>query len=121
VYAALLLDRTEVIIKSSAQHRAHDETDLAILLTGAAGQGAPGDGLRHGSGGTRSRSLPNRCAARWTTGARAHADRFRANFAKETHSTSQGVLEYTTKRVMVQERIYGIKINDYPDAGGRRL
>ena len=43
-----------------------------------------------------------------------NADRFRANFAKEDFVYIPKVYwEYTTRRVMVQERIYGIKINDY--------
>jgi ubiquinone biosynthesis protein len=50
-----------------------------------------------------------------------NADRFRANFAKETYIYAPKVYwEYTTRHVMVQERIHGIKINDYPalDAAG---
>ena len=44
-----------------------------------------------------------------------NADRFRANFAKEEYVYAPKVYwEYTTRHVMVQERIRGIKINDYP-------
>jgi ubiquinone biosynthesis protein len=42
-----------------------------------------------------------------------NADRFRANFADEAHMYVPKVYwEYTTKRVMVQERIRGIKIDN---------
>ena len=44
-----------------------------------------------------------------------NVDRFRANFAKEEYIYAPKVYwEYTTRHVMVQERIRGIKINDYP-------
>ena len=43
-----------------------------------------------------------------------NADRFRANFAKEKYIYTPKIYwEYTTRRVEVQERIRGIKINDY--------
>lgn len=42
-----------------------------------------------------------------------NADRFRANFAKEPHMVVPQVYwDYTTRRVLVQERIQGIKIDD---------
>jgi len=42
-----------------------------------------------------------------------NADRFRANFADESHLCVPLVYwEYTTRRVMVQERIKGIKVDD---------
>ncbi len=42
-----------------------------------------------------------------------NADRFRANFARETHLyVPQVNWDYTTRRVLVQERIQGIKIDD---------
>lgn len=42
-----------------------------------------------------------------------NADRFRANFARETHLyVPQVNWDYTTRRVLVQERIEGIKIDD---------
>ncbi len=50
-----------------------------------------------------------------------NADRFRENFAGETYICVPRVYwEYTTHRLMVQERLRGIKIDDLPalDAGG---
>jgi ubiquinone biosynthesis protein len=50
-----------------------------------------------------------------------NADRFRANFAKEKHLYVPRIYwDYTSRRVLVQERIRGIKINDIAalDAAG---
>ncbi|MCK5315488.1 MAG: AarF/ABC1/UbiB kinase family protein, partial [Anaerolineales bacterium] len=50
-----------------------------------------------------------------------NADRFRENFSKEKHLyVPQVYWEYTTRRVLVQERITGIKIDNIPalDAAG---
>ncbi|PKO22586.1 MAG: hypothetical protein CVU38_08645 [Chloroflexi bacterium HGW-Chloroflexi-1] len=50
-----------------------------------------------------------------------NADRFQANFARESHLYVPRVYwEYTTQRVLVLERIHGIKIDDIPalDAAG---
>jgi ubiquinone biosynthesis protein len=50
-----------------------------------------------------------------------NADRFRANFAAESHVyVPQIYWEYTTRRVLIMERIRGIKINDIAalDAAG---
>lgn len=50
-----------------------------------------------------------------------NADRFRANFAEESHLYVPLVYwEYTTSRLLIMERIFGIKINDIEaiDAAG---
>jgi ubiquinone biosynthesis protein len=117
VYAALLPDRTEVIIKVQRPNIEQTiETDLAILadLAHLAQErlafGAAMDpvGLVQEFAESLRSEMDYRREGR-------NADRFRANFAKEDYLYVPKVYwEYTTRRVMVQERIYGIKINDYP-------
>jgi ubiquinone biosynthesis protein len=117
VYAALLPDRTEVIIKVQRPNVEQTiETDLAILadLARLAQErlaiGAAMDpvGLVQEFAESLRSEMDYRREGR-------NADRFRANFAKEKFLYVPKVYwEYTTRRVMVQERIYGIKINDYP-------
>jgi ubiquinone biosynthesis protein len=117
VYAALLLDRTEVIIKVQRPNIEKTiETDLAILADLARlaqerlATGAPMDatGLVQEFGEALRSEMDYRREGR-------NADRFRANFAEEKYLHVPKVYwEYTTRRVMVQERIHGIKINDYP-------
>jgi ubiquinone biosynthesis protein len=117
VYAALLPDRTEVIIKVQRPNIEKTiETDLAILtdlarlaqerLTSASAMDPMGI-VQEFAEALRS-ELDYRREGR-------NADRFRTNFAKEDYLYVPKVYwEYTTRRVMVQERIHGIKINDYP-------
>jgi ubiquinone biosynthesis protein len=116
VYAALLPDRTEVIIKVQRPNIEQTiETDLAILADLAhlaqerlafAVAMDPVELVQEFAESLRS-EMDYRREGR-------NADRFRANFAKEDYLYVPKVYwEYTTRRVMVQERIYGIKINDY--------
>jgi ubiquinone biosynthesis protein len=117
VYAALLPDRTEVIIKVQRPNIEQTiETDLAILADLArlakerlaiAAAMDPVALVQEFAESLRS-EMDYRREGR-------NADRFRANFAKEKFVYVPKVYwDYTTRRVMVQERIYGIKINDYP-------
>jgi ubiquinone biosynthesis protein len=116
VYAALLPDRTEVVIKVQRPNiRQVIDTDLTILedLAALAQERIPrarmydpvalaqefGDALRG--------ELDYRREGR-------NADRFRANFAEEEYVHAPKVYwNFTTGRVMVQERLRGIKIDDY--------
>jgi len=116
VYAALLPDRTEVIIKVQRPNIEKTiETDLAILadLAQMAQARLPAAAAMDPVGIVQefSESLRSELDYR---GEGRNADRFRANFAKEEFLYVPKVYwEYTTRRVMVQERINGIKINDY--------
>ncbi len=116
VYAALLPDRTEVIIKVQRPNIEKTiETDLAILadLARLAKERMPGQGAMDPVGVVEEFTQALRSELDYR-GEGRNADRFRANFAKEEYVYIPKVYwEYTTRRVMVQERIYGIKINDY--------
>ena len=116
VYAALLPDRTEVIIKVQRPNIEKTiETDLAILadLARLAKERMPGAGAMDPVGVVEEFTQALRSELDYR-GEGRNADRFRANFAKEDFVYIPKVYwEYTTRRVMVQERIYGIKINDY--------
>ena len=117
VYAALLPDRTEVIVKVQRPNIEETiDTDLAIMadlarlakerLSAASGMDPVGVVAEF------SESLRKELNYE---GEARNADRFRANFAKEPYVYVPMVYwEYTTPHVMVQERIRGIKINDYP-------
>ena len=117
VYAALLPDRTEVIIKVQRPNIEKTiETDLAILADLARlaqerlATASPMDamGLVQEFGEALRSEMDYRREGR-------NADRFRANFTEEKYLHIPKVhWEYTTRRVMVQERIYGVKISDYP-------
>ncbi len=117
VYAALLPDRTEVIIKVQRPNIEKTiDTDLGILadLARLAQERMPSAAAMDPVGIVRefSESLRNELDYR---GEARNADRFRANFAKEKYIYAPKIYwEYTTRRVEVQERIRGIKINDYP-------
>jgi len=117
VYAALLPDRTEVIIKVQRPNIEQTiETDLAILadLARLAQERLPAAEAMDPVGIVREFSESLRSELDYRGEAR-NADRFRANFAKEKYIRAPKVYwEYTTRRVEVQERIRGIKINDYP-------
>jgi ubiquinone biosynthesis protein len=116
VYAALLPDRTEVIIKVQRPNIEKTiETDLAILadLARLAKERLPGAGAMDPVGVVDEFTQALRSELDYR-GEGRNADRFRVNFAKEDYLYVPKVYwEYTTRRVMVQERINGIKINDY--------
>jgi ubiquinone biosynthesis protein len=117
VYAALLPDRTEVIIKVQRPNIEQTiETDLAILadLAHLAQERLAFADAMDPVGLVQEFAESLRSEMDYRREGR-NADRFRANFAKEDYLYVPKVYwEYTTRRVMVQERIYGIKINDYP-------
>jgi ubiquinone biosynthesis protein len=117
VYAALLPDRTEVIIKVQRPDIEKTiETDLAILadLARLAQERLAIATAMDPVGLVQEFAESLRSEMDYRREGR-NADRFRANFANEDYLYVPKVYwEYTTRRVMVQERIYGIKINDYP-------
>ena len=117
VYAALLPDRTEVIIKVQRPNIEQTiETDLAILadLARLAQERVPGAAALDPVGIVREFAESLRNELDYRSEAR-NADRLRANFAKENYLRVPTVYwEYTTRHIEVQERLRGIKINDYP-------
>ena len=116
VYAALLPDRTDVVIKVQRPNIEQTiETDLAILLDLArlAQERLPGAQVIDPVGLAQEFSEALTGELDYRREGRA-ADRLRANFAKEEYLHVPKVYwEYTTRRVMVQERIHGIKIHDF--------
>jgi ubiquinone biosynthesis protein len=123
VYAAMLTDRTNVIVKVQRPNIEKTiETDLGILadLAQLAKERLPAAAAMDPVGIVQEFSEALRGELDYRSEGR-NADRFRANFAREGYLRVPKVYwEYTTRRVMVQERISGIKINDYPalDAAG---
>ena len=117
VYAALLPDRTEVIVKVQRPNIEQTiETDLAILadLARLAQERVPGAAAMDPVGIVREFAESLRNELDYRSEAR-NADRLRANFAKENYLRVPKVYwEYTTRHIEVQERMRGIKINDYP-------
>jgi ubiquinone biosynthesis protein len=117
VYAAMLPDRTKVIVKVQRPNIEKTiETDLGILadLARLAQERLPAAAAMDPVAVVQEFAESLRSELDYRGEAR-NADRFRANFAKEGYVHVPTVYwEYTTRRVMVQERIYGIKINDYP-------
>ena len=117
VYAAMLPDRTAVIVKVQRPNiKQTIETDLGILadLARLAQERLPAAAAIDPVGIVQEFSESLRSELDYRGEAR-NVDRFRANFAKEAYVYAPKVYwEYTTRHVMVQERIYGIKINDYP-------
>jgi ubiquinone biosynthesis protein len=116
VYAAMLPDQTPVIVKVQRPNIEQTiETDLGILadLARLAQERLPSAAIDPvGLVEEFSESLRGELDYR---GEARNVDRFRANFAKEEYIYAPKVYwEYTTRHVMVQERIRGIKINDYP-------
>ncbi|MCU0501914.1 MAG: AarF/ABC1/UbiB kinase family protein [Anaerolineae bacterium] len=117
VYAAMLPDQTAVIVKVQRPNIEQTiETDLGILadLARLAQERLPSAaavdlvGIVDEFAESLRGELDYRVEAR-------NADRFRANFAREEYVYAPKVYwDYTTRHVMVQERIRGIKINDYP-------
>jgi ubiquinone biosynthesis protein len=117
VYAALLPDRTEVVIKVQRPNIAQViDTDLTIIddLAALAQDRIPRArlydpvGLAQEFGDALRGELDYRREGR-------NADRFRVNFAEEEYVHAPKVYwDFTTRRVMVQERLRGIKIDDYP-------
>ena len=117
VYAAMLPDRTEVIVKVQRPNIEQTiETDLAILtdLAQMAQERLPGAAAMDPVGIVREFAESLRNELDYRVEAR-NADRLRANFAKENYLRVPKVYwEYTTRHIEVQERMRGIKINDYP-------
>ena len=117
VYAAMLPDRTEVIVKVQRPNIEQTiETDLAILtdLAQMAQERLPGAAAMDPVGIVREFAESLRNELDYRSEAR-NADRLRANFAKENYLRVPKVYwEYTTRHIEVQERMRGIKINDYP-------
>ena len=117
VYAAMLPDRTEVVVKVQRPNIEKTiETDLAILrdLAQMAQERLPGAAAMDPVGIVREFAESLRNELDYRSEAR-NADRLRANFAKENYLRVPKVYwEYTTRHIEVQERIRGIKINDYP-------
>jgi ubiquinone biosynthesis protein len=117
VYAAMLPDRTRVIIKVQRPNIEKTiETDLGILadLARLAQERLPSAAAMDPVGIVQEFSESLRAELDYRGEGRS-ADRFRANFAKEAYlHVPQVCWEYTTRRVMVQERVSGIKINDHP-------
>jgi len=122
VHAATLADGEEVVIKVQRPNiLATIATDLEILaaLAKAAQATALGQiydfvAIADDFAFTLRNELDYRREGR-------NADRFRANFARESHLYIPRVYwKYTTTRVLVLERIHGIKIDDIPalDAAG---
>ena len=117
VYAAMLPDQTPVIVKVQRPNIEQTiETDLGILadLARLAQERLPSVAGIDPVGIVEEFSESLRGELDYRGEAR-NVDRFRANFAKEDYVYAPKVYwEYTTRHVMVQERIHGIKINDYP-------
>ncbi len=115
VYAAMLPDRTQVVVKVQRPNIERViETDLAIILDLARlaqerlswTRSYDPVGLAEEFGITLRYELDYRREGR-------NADRFRDNFAEEGHLyVPQIYWEYTSRRVLVQERIHGIKADD---------
>jgi ubiquinone biosynthesis protein len=116
VYAALLPDRTRVIVKVQRPNIEKTiDTDLGILadLARLAQERLPSAAAMDPVGliAEFAEALRGELDYR---GEGRNADRFRAKFAKEDYLYVPTVYwAYTSKRVMVQERLSGIKINDY--------
>jgi len=122
VHAATLADGEEVVIKVQRPNiLATISTDLEILATLAKAAQATALGqiydfvaIADDFAFTLRNELDYRREGR-------NADRFRANFAHESHLCVPRVYwEHTTPRVLVLERIHGIKIDDISalDAAG---
>ena len=122
VHAATLADGEEVVIKVQRPNiLATIATDLEILAALARAAQATRLGriydfvaIADDFAFTLRNELDYRREGR-------NADRFRANFAGESHLYIPRVYwKYTTSRVLVLERIHGIKIDDIPalDAAG---
>ncbi len=114
VYAATLADGTEVVIKVQRPNiQPTIATDLEILQALAPAAQRTPEGQIHDFVAeaddfayTLNNELDYRLEGR-------NADRFRANFANETLLHVPHVYwEYTTSRVLVLERIRGVKIDD---------
>jgi ubiquinone biosynthesis protein len=114
VYAATLADGAEVVIKVQRPNiQPTIATDLEILQSLAPAAQRTPDGQVHDFvaeaddfAHTLNNELDYRLEGR-------NADRFRANFANEPHIHVPRVYwEYTTSRILVLERIKGIKIDD---------
>jgi ubiquinone biosynthesis protein len=117
VYAALLPDRTQVVVKVQRPNIEETiETDLSIMrgLARLADERLAWTRLYDPPGLAEEFSTALRSELDYRREAR-NAERFLENFAGEEHLYVPRVYwEYTTDRVLVQERIEGVKINDIP-------
>jgi ubiquinone biosynthesis protein len=117
VHAALLPDRTQVVVKVQRPNIEKTiETDLSIMrgLARLADERLPWTRLYDPAGLAEEFSTALRSELDYRREAR-NAERFLENFAGEQHLYVPRVhWEYTTDRVLVQERIEGIKIDDIP-------
>ena len=117
VYAALLPDRTHVVVKVQRPNIEQlIETDLSIMrgLARLAEERLPWTRLYDPQGLAEEFSASLRSELDYRREAR-NAERFHENFDGEEHLYVPRVYwEYTTGRVLVQERIEGIKIDDLP-------
>jgi ubiquinone biosynthesis protein len=115
VYAALLPDRTPVVVKVQRPNiESTIETDLAIIsdLATLAYERMSWTRPYDPIGLAEEFSTALRYELDYQREAR-NADRFRANFAEEDHLyVPKTYWDYTTQRVLVQERIHGIKADN---------
>ncbi len=122
VHAATLPDGSEVVVKVQRPDiRAVIDTDLAILHELASGAQYTPLGRYYDLPAIVDQFAATLRAELDYKREGRNADRFRANFAHEPALYIPAVhWEHTTRRVLVLERIYGIKIDDLPalDAAG---
>ncbi len=115
VYAALLSDRTNVIVKVQRPNiEKIIDTDLAIIrdIAKQAAERIPATRLYDPTGLADEFATALRGELDYEREGR-NADRFRENFESEEFLYIPTVYwEYTTSRLMVQERIEGIKADD---------
>ncbi len=115
VYATLLPDRTPVVVKVQRPNiESTIETDLAIIsdLATLAYERMSWTRPYDPIGLAEEFSTALRYELDYQREAR-NADRFRANFAEEDHLyVPKTYWDYTTQRVLVQERIHGIKADN---------
>jgi len=123
VYAAMLPDRTQVVVKVQRPNIERTiETDLAIIhdLARLAAERLSWTAAYDPVGLAEEFSTALRGELDYRREGR-NADRFRSNFADEPHIYVPKVYwQYCTQRVLVQERISGIKASDIDalDAAG---
>jgi len=123
VYAALLPDHTQVIVKFQRPNiEKVIEVDLAIIrdIARQAAERVPATRVFDPTGLAEEFAIALRSELDYDREGR-NADRFRENFKAEGYVYIPKVFwEFTTPRIMVQERITGIKVNDLErlDASG---
>jgi len=122
VHAATLHSGEEVVVKVKRPHIVSAiSTDLEILSTLAPRlQASPWGSVYDFVGITEDFAYTLRNELNYAREGR-NADRFRANFARETHLYIPRIYwQFSTQRVLTMERIRGVKIDDIAglDAGG---